>query len=320
MAATSDSPASLQLGLDTVDGADVRAVLSGAAHTVRRDQVMHVTGPHAVQCLQGLTTNDIDAPGVDSLTYGAMLSNRGMIQTDFWTIRSNDYLDLAIPDTGVEAAERLLKKSLPPRRARAARADVGVVALIGPLALSRARACGFPTPEPGRSLHHESPVGHLTIARPSQHAPFGFLLLASANRTTELTTWLNDHDSHEVGDAAASVARIVAGWPALGYEIDAKTLPQEVRFDDLDGVSYAKGCYVGQETVARVHFRGHPNRHLRGLVFAARPDGSPLLDRAPGQIRQSQGLGPRDLGLRCGNASMARAGRVCQRRVHAPPQ
>jgi folate-binding protein YgfZ len=48
-------------------------------------------------------------------------------------------------------------------------------------------------------------------------------------------------------------------------EIDEKTLPQEVRYDEIGGVSYTKGCYTGQETVARLHFRGHTNRELRGL-------------------------------------------------------
>ena len=61
--------------------------------------------------------------------------------------------------------------------------------------------------------------------------------------------------------------RVERGWPLLGAEIDDRTLVQEVRFDEHGGVSYEKGCYVGQETVARLHFRGHTNRNLRGLVF-----------------------------------------------------
>jgi folate-binding protein YgfZ len=73
-------------------------------------------------------------------------------------------------------------------------------------------------------------------------------------------TWMGD-ESH------LAASRVLAGWPSLGREIDEKTLPQEVRFDELGAVSYSKGCYTGQETVARVHFRGHPNRQLRGLVF-----------------------------------------------------
>ncbi len=48
--------------------------------------------------------------------------------------------------------------------------------------------------------------------------------------------------------------------------MNEETLAQEANIDTLGGVSYTKGCYTGQETVARVHFRGHVNRHLRGLL------------------------------------------------------
>ena len=65
-----------------------------------------------------------------------------------------------------------------------------------------------------------------------------------------------------------------SGWPALGVEIDERTLPQEVRYDEIGGVSYTKGCYTGQETVARLHFRGHTNRELRGPAVDRRPSRS----------------------------------------------
>jgi len=53
--------------------------------------------------------------------------------------------------------------------------------------------------------------------------------------------------------------------------MDESTLPQEANFDELGAISYTKGCYIGQETVARVHFRGHVNRFLRRLRFVTRP-------------------------------------------------
>jgi folate-binding protein YgfZ len=65
---------------------------------------------------------------------------------------------------------------------------------------------------------------------------------------------------------AADALALLAGWPMLGREIDARTLVQEVRFDELHGVRYDKGCFVGQETLSRLHFRGHPNRTLRAIV------------------------------------------------------
>jgi len=96
-------------------------------------------------------------------------------------------------------------------------------------------------------------------------------------------------------------ARILAGWPALGAEIDEKTLPQEVRYDEIGGVSYTKGCYTGQETVARLHFRGHTNRELRGLAWRepGAPDGRGVLagDKEVGTVRSTLTVDGRTLGL-----------------------
>src|SRR5438093_1374927 len=77
------------------------------------------------------------------------------------------------------------------------------------------------------------------------------------------------------GPAALELSRILAGWPRVGAEVDEKTIPQEARFDEIGGVSYTKGCYTGQETVARLHFRGHVNRQVRGLLFDPEPPAAP---------------------------------------------
>ena len=98
-----------------------------------------------------------------------------------------------------------------------------------------------------------------------------------------------------------SKRRILAGWPALGLEIGSKTLPQEVRFEELDGVSFTKGCFIGQETVARVHFRGRTQREVRGLDWL---DLQPLegaeihgVDRQLGEVHSVLILPDRRIGL-----------------------
>jgi folate-binding protein YgfZ len=67
-----------------------------------------------------------------------------------------------------------------------------------------------------------------------------------------------------VPDEVAECVRIENGRPRLGYDMDAETMPQEAGINER-AVSFSKGCYVGQETVARLHYKGRPNRHLRGL-------------------------------------------------------
>jgi folate-binding protein YgfZ len=84
---------------------------------------------------------------------------------------------------------------------------------------------------------------------------------------------------------------VEAGRPEWGLDIDDTTIPQEANLDDLHAISYTKGCYTGQEVVARVHFRGHVNRHLRGLRAAGAeppPTGAQLVDesgRPVGEVR-----------------------------------
>jgi folate-binding protein YgfZ len=67
-----------------------------------------------------------------------------------------------------------------------------------------------------------------------------------------------------VAEEAAECLRIEAGRPRLGFELNSEVIPQEAGLNER-AVSFTKGCYVGQETVARLHYKGKPNRHLRGL-------------------------------------------------------
>jgi folate-binding protein YgfZ len=67
-----------------------------------------------------------------------------------------------------------------------------------------------------------------------------------------------------VAEDAAEVVRVERGRPRYGVDLDEATIPQEAGLNER-AVSFTKGCYVGQETVARLFYKGKPNRHLRGL-------------------------------------------------------
>ncbi len=68
----------------------------------------------------------------------------------------------------------------------------------------------------------------------------------------------------EVEDDELERLRILAGSPRWGRELDERVLPAEAGLEDRT-ISFTKGCYPGQEPVARLHYRGHPNRELRVL-------------------------------------------------------
>ena len=96
----------------------------------------------------------------------------------------------------------------------------------------------------------------------------GFELLVPADAFTPLWAAVVAAGATPAGLEAWDIARVEAGRPEWGVDMDDNTIPQEANFDALHAISYTKGCYVGQETVARVHFRGHVNKHLRGVRAA----------------------------------------------------
>jgi tRNA-modifying protein YgfZ len=96
------------------------------------------------------------------------------------------------------------------------------------------------------------------------------------------------------GLAVWEVARVEAGRPEWGVDMDESTIPQEANLERLDAISFTKGCYTGQEVVARVHFRGHVNRTMRGIRVAegttSPPPRAALFDatgKAVGDVRSS---------------------------------
>src|SRR5919201_24878 len=95
--------------------------------------------------------------------------------------------------------------------------------------------------------------------------------------------------TERVPEEVAECLRIEAGRPRLGLDMGSEAIPQEAGLNER-AVSFTKGCYVAQETVARLHYRGKPNRHLRGLRLsepAARDQPIRLDEREVGTVGSS---------------------------------
>jgi tRNA-modifying protein YgfZ len=246
----------------------LKTLRAGAVMVRDGPALLQIQGPGALTCLQGLLTQDLAAPGPDTLVYGAFLTPKGMIVADAWVVREESGFLLAIDARARETVVALLGRTLPPRLARVTDlSDSWCGAwMIGASAPDRlARALGCEVPGAGTVLRTQADGTLLAGGTPA--APFSVLTLGPSAAIEQLARAFLSASGHEAGTAELSAARVLAGWPTLGREIDERTLPQEVRFEENGGVSYTKGCYTGQETVARVHFRGHVNRTLRGVVL-----------------------------------------------------
>lgn len=259
---------------DALRPEETLALTQGAAFVAAGVATIQVTGPGAVACLQGLLTSDIERPGDGAFVYGAVLTQKGMIISDLWAVRESGSVMLVVPEAGKAGLEAVLARSLPPRLARSTdrSAVLDVYRLVGPRAIDVARTAGLAMPEPGRALTGIAGGTSCLVTRPASATPFALEVHVERVHTAAILERLERAGAVRGSASCLELSRILAGWPRLGAEIDQKTLPQEVRYDALDGVSYTKGCYVGQETVARVHFRGHTNRELVGLRWHAAPE------------------------------------------------
>jgi folate-binding protein YgfZ len=146
-----------------------------------------------------------------------------------------------------------------------ASADRAAVLVAGPATPGWLAARGVPPP--ARLLDHIAarPGGvPATVVRVDWCGPEGFLVQVDAGDGPRLAEWLASESLPVAGPAEYEAARIEEGTPDQG-DIPEKTLPQELDRNDR-AISFTKGCYLGQETVARIDAVGHVNRTLVGLA------------------------------------------------------
>ena len=289
-----------------LDRSRVERLLRGAVSVVHPGATFRVHGPGALDCLQGLLTNDLVAPGANQLVYGALLTPKGMIVVDLWVSRRPADLILIVPAEGHQQTVELLQRSLPPRLATVEDLSQSwsTMWLYGDHvegALAETRLIHAPPAvEPGAVTEANLLGVPVMVAAGSAPAPFKFVLTGPRDAIAQVGIVLADNGVATGDSDDYHAARILAGWPALGLEIGSKTLPQEVRFESLEGVSYTKGCFTGQETVSRVHFRGRTQREVRGLDWSdLQPlDGAEIHgDRLLGEVHSVLVLPDRRIGL-----------------------
>ena len=136
-----------------------------------------------------------------------------------------------------------------------------ILSLIGPRAVEVAGTAALP-----ENACEATAVAGVECLAAGTRA--GVDLIAAAADAARLREALLAAGAVEVSPAAAEILRIESGTPRFGAEMGTETMPAEAGIVE-DAVSFTKGCYIGQETVARLHYKGKPNRHLRGLRLSA---------------------------------------------------
>jgi folate-binding protein YgfZ len=288
-----------------LDRTGVERLIRGGVSVTTPAAIFRIHGPGALDCLQGVLTNDLAAPGPGHMVYAAMLTPKGMIVVDFWVMIGTDEVVLIGPAEGHSVAAEAFRRSFPPRLASVEDMSDSWHALwlYGDLAEPALTAAHLTPPlgGPGRMAPFDILGSEVWVASATDSAPFASLVVGPRETIEHYSDLLTEHGVAIGTPDDYHAARIMAGWPALGIEIGEKTLPQEVRFEAIEGVSFTKGCFIGQETVARVHFRGKTQKELRGLdwIDLGPLDGTDIADkdRALGRVHSVLVLPDRRIGL-----------------------
>ena len=227
---------------------------------VRERGFIDVLGPDGAEYLQGQVTNDVEAVGVGEGQYAALLDRKGHMQADLRVLRVGE--EAILLDTEPAAKDAALRHLTMYSIGRDVQVvDVtgerGTVSLIGPRAVEIAG-----TPPLSEFANEATTVAGVEVVAVGTRD--GIDLLHPAAERERVINALTEAGAVEVSPEAVEILRVESGVPRFGAEMDAATMPAEAGIVE-DAVSFTKGCYIGQETVARLHYKGKPNRHLRGL-------------------------------------------------------
>lgn len=252
---------------------DYRALREGCGLADLSDRGrLELLGADRQRFLNGYITCDVKALAPGSGAYGFLTSNQGRILADAVVLAHADRLWLDLPPgKSAEVSGHLSKYILADQVEIVPLDDMMPLALIGPRAAEvlGEEAVAALGEGPWRHARVKVHGTEVALQRAERFGAPGFVLWVSASIAKLLMKSLREDERvREVGDEALEVLRAEAGIARFGQDFGADNFPQETGAEEA-AVSYTKGCYLGQEVVARIHYRGGVQKSLRGLVFEA---------------------------------------------------
>jgi folate-binding protein YgfZ len=251
---------------------------------------VEVSGGEAVMFLNGMLTNDVAKLEEGAWMHAAFPNPQGRLLAAVRVLRRGDAF---LFDTEAETYPTVLKhlerftlagdfrvRDLTQETAllslQGARSSEFVASVLDEEAAAAAR---------GRVTRATFDGSDVTVIRATHTAEDGFGLFVEAARAEALRHALVKAGARPVGQETLEVLRVEAGVPRYGVDATDANVVLEV-LDEAEAVSYTKGCYAGQEIIARIHWRGHVAKRLAGVIFerdAEPPSDARLRDCAEGR-------------------------------------
>ena len=203
---------------------------------------LRLTGGGVAEFLQGQVSNDVEALAPGTGCYATLLNHKGKIRADVRILRGDDWFMLDFEPQAMPVYRHMIDVYGLGRdmSTEDVTESLALLSLIGPAARGDAPEHSFT--QSGDVLEVATDLGRDLIG------PRDALAV----------------EAREIPEEVAECLRIESGRPRLGFELGDDVIPQEAGINER-AISFTKGCYVGQETVARLFYKGKPNRHLRGL-------------------------------------------------------
>ena len=242
--------------------ADTR-VLTDSCGLVDRSErgKLALTGSEAKAFLHGQVTNDIEGLEPGQGCYAAFLTHKGKMLGDMRVLDVGHELLLDTERVALQELFNMIRRYKLGRDVELHKRtlETALLSLIGPDA--RRIAGAEDLVEEHRNRH--SGIAGVPVVLVATDVGIDVFAPAESKETV-----IAELGVPAVDEEAAEVLRVERGRPRYGVDLDESVIPQEGGLNER-AVSFTKGCYVGQETVARLYYRGKPNRHLRGLRLSA---------------------------------------------------
>jgi folate-binding protein YgfZ len=264
--------------------ADYRVLRESCGLLDRSDRgKLALTGAGAKEFLNGQVTNEVESLNAGEGVYAAFLTHKGKMLGDLRVLDLGDELFLDTERAALQELFNMIRRFKVGYDVELHKRTLerGLLSLVGPRAREIVSKAELPDQEHANVTAEVDGIAARLIA-----TDVGVDLLCDTADTERLASALRDRGALAVGEEAADCLRVERGRPRYGVDMDGGTIPQEAGINER-AVSFTKGCYVGQETVARLHYKGRPNRHLRGLRLSApaqRGDAVALGDKQVGTI------------------------------------
>jgi tRNA-modifying protein YgfZ len=244
-------------------GSEYAVLADGAGWLDRSERgKLALTGAEAKSFLQGQVSNDVEALSAGDGCYAAFLTPKGKMLGDLRILDAGEELLLDTERVALQDLFNMIRRFSIGYDVQLHKRTVerGLLSLLGP----RSGELAGVAEKLGEVEHAHLVVEVAGVRARAIRTDLGIDLLCDAGDAERLGDALSQAGARAISEPTAEIARIEQGRPRYGIDLDDTVIPQEAGLN-ARAVSFTKGCYVGQETVARLHYRGKPNRQLRGL-------------------------------------------------------